>query len=455
MSERLDPAHGLEISLAGLNRFLERRASFALSKSVLNFAFPRGNDLERRTEDYHDWVDARRELGVWPYHRVMLSPVGNKIVLADAQGQGGRPLLNFGSQDYLGLAQDPRVLDAAHAAIDDDGVHSAGSPVLGGRPRHLLALEQVLCGALHAEACTFYPSGWMAGFGLLAGLVRKDDAVVMDALSHNCLQEGARHNTERVRKFQHNDLDDLAQKLREERARDAAGGLFVIIESLYSMDSDSPDLRAIIELVRRYDGILIVDVAHDFGSMGDRGLGLLETVPLAEGPDLVVGSFSKTFGCNGGFVASSARVREYLSFHSPCFAFSNGISPVQTRVAYECARIAFSEEGNDLRDRLRHNIDLLRRSMVEQGLEVGGDPSPIVPVFVGEERLARMTSHFLEVNGLRANLVEFPGVPKGKARFRYQMMASHTDADIRQAARIMRHSREQAAAAGQELGVCS
>lgn len=422
---------------------LDRRTP-AFTRSLLHFVNQEGKGSDERCRPFHEWIDARRRLGVWPYSKVLMGSVGARVEFADEFGSEASVGINFGSQDYLGLASRPELRDAAHAIIDRAGIHSAGSPVLCGRTRDLLGLEDRLARVFGKDECILFPTGWAAGFGVVAGLVRAADAVVMDRLSHSCLQEGAHHATRNVRKFAHNDLGDLEETLRQARESKPDSGVFVVLESLYSMDSDSPDLGAAVQLARSFDAVTIVDVAHDFGAMGAHGLGLLETAAEEEMPDIVMGSFSKTFGTNGGFVACSATVRQYLAYYSPPHIFSNAISPLQVAVAARAMDLVFSEEGARLRRLLSTRIQRLRSAMNGQGLAVAGLPSPIVPVFVGAEPLARLASRYLADNGLLANLVEFPAVPRGRARFRFQVMATHGDTEVDAAAEIMGRCKRQA-----------
>lgn len=418
--------------------------NLALTKSLLHFVKLEGRDVQERSLPFHEWIQERRQYGVWPYAKVLMDQVGHVVDVAD-EFCGSRGMrINFGSQDYLGLAQHPALKDAVRTVLDEFGVHSAGSPVLCGRTRILVELEDKFRRLLGREECLIYPTGWAAGFGVLAGLVRGDDVIVMDALSHNCLQEGARHATTNVRKFAHNSLNELETLLREERGRRADTGIFVVVESLYSMDSDSPNLGAVVRLAREWDAIVIADVAHDLGALGQEGRGLLETVTGDEEPDVIMGSFSKTFAANGGFVACSRAVRDYLAYYSPPHIFSNAISPLQTAVVSRAFDLVFSSEGQRLRGELRANMVALRAAMLDRGVTVAGTPSPIVPVFVGNEKVARLTAKQLLANGLLANLVEFPAVPRGKARFRFQVMANHEPSAIQQAAEIMARSKAQA-----------
>lgn len=405
----------------------------SLDGSVLVHVRQKGNFLTERTKGYDLWERARRDAQVCPYQRVSLSGVGNELVLDD---DTSRPILNFSSQDYLGLAQDARMVEAAAQGARDFGVHSAGSPAFCGATKGLRELEATIAGILGMEDAVVYPTGWAAGYGVPVALIRSEDLVLMDALSHNCIQEGARSCGGEVKKFRHNDLGHLEELLKAARAAQAERGIFVMIESLYSMDSDSPDLGAMLDLCERYEAISILDVAHDFGSMGATGRGLLDTIPGRQ-PDVVLGSFSKTFGANGGFAAAKAGVVNYLRYYSPTNLFSNAISPMQTYVAMKAFEIAFSAEGDALRRALMERVLRLRGAMEARNLYVHGDPSPICPVFVGGEPLARLTSKHVFHLGMAANLVEFPAVARGKARFRFQVMANHKLEDMDRAAEIM------------------
>lgn len=412
--------------------------------SLADYIGVRGTQPEARYQPFADWKAYRQGMQRWPYRRIVATTVSDRVQLVDGNGKAiDKEYVNYASQDYLGLVSDPRVSAAVTEAVARYGVHSSGSPAFIGRTIPSLQLEQKLSAVTGRERCLLYPTGWAAGFGVISGLARRNDVILLDQLAHNCLQTGAMVSRN-VHRFRHNDTDHVEQLLRDVRVESADRGVFLVIESLYSMDSDAPDLARMVALAREYDAIVILDVAHDFGSMGDQGLGLLETIAFDIEPDVIMGSFSKTFASNGGFVLSNETVYTYLSFHSHTQLFSNALSPVQSSAVLTAAEIVFSSEGNELRARLLDNVTALRTGMEEQGFRVSGEPSAIVPVFVGDEMLARITSGLLADAGLLANLVEYPAVPRGTARFRFQVMPTHSEADAREAARVMADAVAQA-----------
>lgn len=401
-----------------------------LSGSMRDFRELRGRDLVRRVEGFYDWQCRRRENGVWPFSRATeCAP----LATCSATDDSGRRTtgLNFGTQDYLGLSSDPEIKETAKAVIDEYGVHSAGSSALAGNTKYSLRLEETISEFLGLEHTVLYPTGWAAGYGAIKGLVQPQDHIVMDGLSHACLQEGAYSATPNVHLHGHLNLHSAGRLLKKIRAKDADNGILVVTESLFSMDSDTPDLRALQELCREYDATLLVDVAHDLGCLGDGGRGLIAQQGMAGQIDVVMGSFSKTFASNGGFVASrSPAVKQYLKFYGCSATFSNALSPVQAATVTKAFEIVQSDRGRQLRRLLLKRIGQMREGLTRAGLEVIGNPSAIVPVLVGDEALARLVSRKLPEVGVLANLVEFPAVAKGSARFRLQMMPIHSTEDV-------------------------
>ncbi len=402
----------------------------ALTGSLRDYRDLRGADLLRRVEHFFRWQDLRRQHHLWPYSRA--TEEAPKAVCA-AQEDTGESFagVNFGSQDYLSLASHPAIKEAAKTAIDEYGVHSAGSAAFIGNTRYSLALERSIADFLGMEHAVLYPTGWAAGFGAIKGLVRPDDHVVMDGLCHSCLQEGAFAATRNVHLHGHLNIASARRHLARIRGRDAENAILVVTESLFSMDSDTPDIAALQDLCREFKATLLVDCAHDLGNLGEDGRGHIGLQRMIGVVDIVMGSFSKTFGSNGGFVATnSPAVREYLKYYSAPQTFSNALSPVQAAIVLKAFEIVASAEGRALRAELMNNVNDLRGKLQAAGFEVIGDPSAIVPVMMCEEGLARLVASRLPELGVVANLVEYPAVAKGSARFRFQVMAKHSKANV-------------------------
>lgn len=374
---------------------------------------------------------------VWPYARATASASG-ATASAEAERFQLREGLNFATQDYLSLSSHPSVHEAVARAMRDYGVHSGGSSVLQGRSRLSQLLQQEIGEALQLEHVALLSSGWGAAFSAVTGLVRPDDHVVMDRLAHASLQTGVASATRNVTRFEHNNVEALRKALADIRANDSLNGILVITEGLFSMDSDSPDLRATQAVCREYQATLLVDVAHDFGSLGPGGTGHIGREGMLGDIDIVVGAFSKTFASNGGFVATrNAGVKAYVECYGGPHMFSNAMSPLQVATVRETLRIVRSPEGDLRRESLMNAVGVLRDTVTEHGLRCIGTPSAVVPVFIGHTPIARLASGGVMRRGLFANLVEFPAVGMRNARFRLQVQSDHTPDQARQAATIL------------------
>ncbi|HEY9284635.1 MAG TPA: aminotransferase class I/II-fold pyridoxal phosphate-dependent enzyme [Pyrinomonadaceae bacterium] len=412
----------------------------AFTKHLGMFTHPKGAHLTERTRPLGDWLRQRVECGTWPYGRALETGPATEARVRSPNGLTVEGV-NFGSQDYLGLSSHPAIHDAAVRALADYGPHSAASAILQGNTGLSRRLERALAEHLATEHVLLFPTGWAAGFGTIVGLVRPNDHVVLDQNAHSCLMQGARAATNNHTFFRHNSVEDARRRLRKIRAKDAQNAVLVVTEGVFSMDSDSPDVLRLQEVCREYDAVLMVDVAHDLGAAGPRGTGQLGLQDVLGKVDLVMGAFSKTFSSNGGFLAThSESVRHFISIYGGPHAFSNALSPVQAGVVLEALRVVRSAEGDELRARSEANVDRLRSGFASAGLECYGRPSPIVPVGVGCEKLAKWAGRAIEENGLIANLVEYPAVARGRARFRFQVMATHTDGQVDAAVSIFNRS---------------
>src|SRR5258705_1556889 len=241
-----------------------------LTGSLREYREPHGTDLFQRVEGFYQWQDLRRAHGFWPYSKSTEEAPRNICAAKDDAGRSFKGV-NFASQDYLSLSSHPLIKEAAKAAVEEYGVHSSGSAAFMGNTRYSLELQRVISQFLNMEHTVLYPTGWAAGYGIIRGLIRADDHVVIDGLAHNCLQDGAIAATRNIHLHGHLNLQSVRRHLNRIRSRDKENAILVITEGLFSMDSDTPDIAAMQDLAREYDAKLMVDVAHDLGNIGDDG----------------------------------------------------------------------------------------------------------------------------------------------------------------------------------------
>ena len=380
-----------------------------------------------------EWMEARLEAGFDATCKMNGSRIGPRIVGRDRGGRGISGI-NFAAQDYLNLASHPRILAAASAAGRRFGVHSAGTAVQMGLNPLTTALEDQLATFLRYEDATVFPSGWAAGYGAIRTLVREGDHVLIGTLAHDCLREGAAASGARVHRMPHLSLQAITSRLERLREEDPQAGILVVTESLFATESDAPDLRALQALCKRHAATLLVDVSHDLGVLGETGRGAAEIQNMLGRIDVMVGSFSKVFAANGGFVASShPAVKVALRLSCSTLGDSNAVSPVQAAIVLAALEIVASEDGRERRESLMANARHLRERLIKAGFELRGEPGPVVTVRLGPlSRARRLTAEVL-ANGALVNLSERIGAnhaTPGAAVWRLRVMAGHGPEEI-------------------------
>ena len=413
------------------------KSAGALDGSTRDFLMTPARCPLERAEAFWEWNSKRIAHRAFPFGKALASAPASTASLRYLDGRVHAGI-NFSSQEYLSLASHPRVQQAAIDAIKRLGVHSAGSTALAGNVVDGNELESEIADWLHMSHVALFPTGWAAGYGVCRGLMRPNDHIVLDVLAHNCLQEGANAATKNVHLYRHLDVSHARKQLQRIRAKDDVNGILLVTEGIFSMDADSPDIAALQALAHEYGALLVVDVAHDLGCSGPDGTGQIGIQGMLGKVDLVMGAFSKSFASNGGFVATQSHaVKEYLRYYAPPNTFSNALSPPQIAIIRECIAIIRSEEGQARRDQLFTAINALRTELQALGLTVMGQPSPIVPVLLGRDDVARVTSKLIAERGVLTNHVEFPAVSNNSARLRMQVMTDHTPAQCATAAAII------------------
>lgn len=348
--------------------------------------------------------------------------------------RGGRELLNFASNDYLGLAGHPAL---AAALVEGVGRYGAGSTasrlVCGTQPPHLL-LETKLAEAKQTEAALTFSTGFATAIGTIPAVVGKGDFVVLDKLSHACLVDASRLSGATLRVFPHNDLGKLDRLLAGIRGKDARATVLVVTESVFSMDGDVCPLRELVDLTEKYGALLLIDEAHAVGVLGESGMGLAEAGRLQRRVTFQMGTFSKALGLSGGYLAASREWIDLLVNRARSFIYSTAPPPAVAHAAAAALDLVRSPEGGRLRGQLADRIGLFRAGLGGRALS----STAIQPVVLGRSEAALTASASLEAGGMLVPAIRYPTVPRGKARLRVSLSAAHAAEDVKWLAREIR-----------------
>jgi len=343
----------------------------------------------------------------------------------------GRDVLLLCSNDYLGLAEDPRVREAAARAAREWGAGAGASRLVSGNMSPHRELEAQLAAFKGTEACVLFGSGFLANTGVVAALAGPGEVVLSDALNHASLVDGCRLARAQTVVYPHADLDALAAAL------DRAGGrrATIVTDSVFSMDGDLAPLEGIVELARRHGARVVVDEAHATGVVGPQGRGLVAELGLEGEIDVVVGTLSKALGSYGAFACCSAEMAAFLVNRARTLIFSTGLPPSCVAAAGEALRVL--REEPELVARLHRNARALRSELAAAGFAVAERDMPIVPLVVGDPDAAMALCEAALDRGVFAQAIRPPTVPDGTSRLRLVAMAGHTEAELREAARVL------------------
>ncbi len=335
----------------------------------------------------------------------------------------GRTMLNFSSNDYLGLSKHPALQERARLFMEKYGAGATASRLICGTFDCVEQVEQKLAELKGTEAALIFNSGFQANLTILPALADKRSLILSDELNHNSLINGARLCRCRVRPYGHNRLDHLKSLLAENCDKDFSR-ILIITESVFSMDGDCSDIAALSALAEEYGALLIVDDAHATGVCGPRGLGLTQD----QGVSLTMGTFSKACGSFGAYITASAAMREYLVNCCPGFIYSTALPPAI--IGTIDAALDLIPQLSAERSRLQANADYLRKALQALGYDTGGSTTQIIPVLTYDEQATLALSAWLEENGIMAVAIRPPTVPLGQARIRLSLSASHTREQI-------------------------
>jgi 8-amino-7-oxononanoate synthase len=377
------------------------------------------------TSEIEERLDEIKGRGLYRRLRCVSGPQGPRVLL------DGRPVLCLCSNNYLGLADHPRVREAAAEAAMRYGAGSGASRLVSGNMTIHRRLEAQLAAFKRAEACVLFGSGFLANAGVVSALAREGDVVFSDALNHASIVDGCRLARAETFVYDHCDVDHLEWGLRQAEGR----GALIVTDGVFSMDGDAAPLGEIVELAQRYDARVMVDEAHGTGCIGPGGRGLVAQHGLEDEVDVIVGTLGKALGSYGAYVLCDDSMAKYLVNTARTLIFSTALPP--PAVAAAMAALELLSEQPRRVEKLQRNARVLREALADGGLPVEGGETPIVPLVVGDAGAAVAVSDRALERGIFAQAIRPPTVPPGTSRLRLAVMASHTRSELRAAARVL------------------
>ena len=370
-------------------------------------------------------LEAIRGQGLYRELRTVESAQGTRVEV------GGKTLLNFSSNDYLGLTNHAAVKAEARAAIEQYGAGAGASRLICGSLKVHHELDAALAAFKGTAAALSFSSGYAAALGTIGALLEREDVIIIDKLVHACVVDAAKLCGAKLRVFAHNDMNELEELLKWARAKNVHR-ILIVTESVFSMDGDLAPLREIVELKDRYGAWLMLDEAHATGLFGANRRGLAEAFELAERVEIQMGTLGKALGSAGGFICGTQPLIDLLINRARTFLFSTAPVPAAAGAATAAIRVVQSPEGEELRTRVWARVDQLKNGLVGSRWPVPVVRSPIIPLLIGDEGAAMEAAARLRSQGILIPAIRYPTVARGQARLRLTVSAAHTAEDIQE-----------------------
>ncbi len=364
-------------------------------------------------------VEEYKNSGLYPYFTEIEKVEGNYVWVK------GKKILMVGSNNYLGLFDDPRIKASAIAAVEEYGTSTCGSRFLNGTYSLHVELEKKLADFMGKEEALTFSTGMQTNLGAVSALAGRDDVIVIDRMVHASIMDAVRLSYAHIAKFKHNDMKDLEEKLAHQPADK---GKLIVVDGVFSMEGDLSNLPQIVKLAKKHHARVMVDDAHGVGVMGARGRGTAEHFGLVDDVDLIMTTFSKSFASLGGFVAGDSKIIQYIKHHARALIFSASITPAALGAAHKALEIIQTEPQR--RQRLWEITRILNRELTAMGYHTGNTETPIIPVLIHDLEKTFKLWMFLRDYGIFTNPVIAPAVPPESSLIRTSFTATHTDADL-------------------------
>ena len=396
----------------------------------------RGQDLLTRAKQVDDYISYRHKIQHLPYRVISLTGSSAHMKVVDPYSNKEKEMISFVSNDYLGLSHHPEVIKAGIDALEQYGAGAGASPLIGGHNFLHEQLEQEIAHFLKNEYAITYTSGYAANCSTLLAMMDKEDIAIMDMFTHASVFDGCLcTNTKR---FLHNNIDSLVHVLNNSKN---FKNRFVIIDGVYSQDGDIAFLDQIYAVCKEHDAFLIVDDAHGIGVLGKTGRGIIEDYGLLDKVDMITGTFSKAFGCVGGYAIARKEIITLLRYYSRQNIFSAAATPQPAASAIKAIQLIDQEP--QWRNTLAENIEYFKTGLETLGLDYGNTESAIFPVMVRNEHNVKEAARILFEQGIYVNPISYPAVPEKLSRLRFSLTAMHTKEELDKTFSILENIRKK------------
>jgi len=367
-------------------------------------------------------ADEAKAQGYYPFFKAIQSGAGSSVMI------DGKKFIMIGSNNYLGLTQDPRVKQAAIDALERFGSGCTGSRYLNGTLTLHEELEDKLANFIHKEAALVFSTGFQTNQGTISTVVGKDDLILSDRANHASIIDGCRLAFGKIMRYKHNDMVDLERQISQNGNN--SGGKLIVSDGVFSMEGDIVNLPKVTEIAKKYNARVMIDDAHSCGVLGKTGRGTGEHFNMEDDIDLVMGTFSKSFASIGGFIAGERKVIDYIKHHARSFIFSASMPPSAVATVSKAVDILMEEP--ERLDRLWKNKEKMKQGFDEMGFDTGLSETPIIPIVIGDDIQTFFFWKLLFENGIFTNPVISPAVEPGHALLRTSYMATHTEDELDQ-----------------------
>jgi 8-amino-7-oxononanoate synthase len=388
-----------------------------------NFYYGSGDDPLNLLPPFNEWYTEAKPNGYYLYNEPLQTAPTTKVRVRDGKTQEIRDLVNLASYNYLGISYRPEVKQAAIEALQKYGLGASGSPILSGTFDVHVELAKAVAEFKDKEAAILFPTGYSANVGFISAIMRSGDHIFCDQYSHASIVDGAILAKSKTVFFRHNNPMDLERKLSGVR-----GKKLVVVEGVYSMDGDVCLLPEIVDVAKRHGARILIDEAHSTFLFGPNGRGVSEHFGLDDQVDFHLGTFSKSLGGQGGFVAGSKDLIDYVTGFGRSRFFSCNLAPALA--AGLIAGVHIVENEPQLRAKLWSNVAFLRRRFAEEGIDIGKSTSQVMPVMVNNDAKVFAVAEKIQMGGLFLQPVTYPAVPKNKSRLRISVSAAHSEEEL-------------------------